>query len=661
MGIAGDIIIIILTGLVFAFVAHRLRLPLILGYIVAGVFLAPFYHGNGESHLHDIELLAEIGVALLLFSIGLDFSLKKIAELKRITLIGTPIQIILSIIFGYFIGQFLNLSFLASLVLGFVISLSSTMIVLKSLMGQGLMGTLSSRIMIGMLIVQDLAAVPMMIIIPKLNQFTESWDFFLLTILKAVVFLVVIIILGTRLIPWFLRVISRLNSGELFLLTIVALSLGIGFASYTFGLSFAFGAFIAGMVINDSEYSHKALSDIMPLRDIFGLLFFTSIGLLFNIGFFLENLETVLSLVALVFLFKFTVFYSLTRIFGYFNIVPLAAGLGLSQIGEFSFVLSRSSLKAGILSQEIYSLVLATTIISLFLSPFIMMLTPKLYSIRKKFYKSDQKKDISCSNLPSEGFKKHIIIAGAGRIGRAVAHTLAFLKYNFVLIEEDFQNFEKAKSEGYPVFFGDATKEIVLEAANLQDAELFVLTIPSVLESREVIQIIKQKRPDLDIVARSSSLESTEELNRMEIFEVVQPEFEASMEMLRQSLLHLDVPVTVIQDYIDQFRQEHYRSRKEPWSERSLLANLKESSHLLELKWERILPGSKADGRSLKKLEIRSRTGLSIAGVYRKNKFFPNPESGFILQKDDMVAVLGKTENRILFKTLMNTMPEHES
>ncbi len=653
MGLAEDIVLIILAGLLFGFLAHVMRLPLILGYIVAGVSLGPLLHGaDHAASLHEIELLAEIGVALLLFSVGLDFSFKKIRDLRRITLLGTVLQVGLSIAVVLGAGVALGYSWSVALVLGFIVSLSSTMIVLKSLLSQGLMGTLSSRIMIGMLIVQDLAAIPMMILIPQLQALEQGWLGLLLTLFKAVAFLVVLILLGTKLVPSILRMISRLHSPELFLLTITALSLGVGFLSFKMGLSFAFGAFVAGMVINESEYSHKALSDIMPLRDIFGLLFFTSIGLLFDAQFFWENLQSILLLLALVMTGKFLLFFGITRIFGYYNIVPLAAGLGLAQIGEFSFVLSRSALKSGILAKNMYDLVLATTILSLFISPFLMLLTPKLYALRRRFGRKQE--ELSCVNMPSQGLQDHILIAGAGRVGRTVAQTLQYLNYTFVLVEEDYQNFYLAKGLGYPVIYGDAAKENVLEAAGLQEARLLIVTIPSVLAASEIISIAKSTRKAMDIVVRSASIEASEELYAMQIYEVVQPEFEASMEMLRQALLHLDVPAIAIQDYIDQFRRKVATHTAVPDDEKEMLARLKNSSHLLEMKWERIVPDSLAAGRSLKELEIRSRTGASVVGVYRGQKFFLNPEADFVLRPDDLVALLGKTEHRILFHTIIN-------
>lgn len=264
MGIAGDIIILVMAAFVGGLAAQRLKQPLILGYILAGVAVGPYTGGVTVSDIHEIEMLAEIGIALLLFALGLEFSFKELKPVRNIALIGTPIQIILSITLGIGIGLAFGWPWMQSLWLGALISLSSTMVLLKTLENQGRIGTLSSRVMIGMLIVQDLAVVPMMIILPQLNDPAAGLPLLGMAAVKAVSFLLVMILLGTRLLPWVMKRIASWNSRELFLLATVAMGLGIGYGTYLFGLSFAFGAFVAGMLLSESEYGYQALSDIIP-------------------------------------------------------------------------------------------------------------------------------------------------------------------------------------------------------------------------------------------------------------------------------------------------------------------------------------------------------------------------------------------------------------
>ncbi len=421
MGIAGDIIIIVLAAFIGGLIVHRLKQPLILGYILAGIVVGPYTGGIGITDVHEIEMLAEIGVALLLFALGLEFSFKELKPVKNIALIGTPIQMILTILFGWGIGQTLGWSWNHSLWFGALISLSSTMVLLKTLENQGRIGTLSSRVMIGMLIVQDLAIVPLMIILPQIHDPQAGLPLLGMAALKAAAFLLIIVFFGTRLIPGIIKRIVRLNSRELFIVAITAMGLGIGYGTYFFGLSFAFGAFVTGMLLSESDYGYQALSDIIPLRDIFSLLFFTTVGMLFDPYYLFSHMQTILLLVGVVMLGKGLIFAGISRVFGYGNIIPLATALGLSQVGEFSFVLARVGIKTESISMDFYLLALTTTIITMFLTPLISGLTAPLYALRNKWGKPFTLQTV---NIPQEGFDDHLIIAGCGRVGEHIADVL---------------------------------------------------------------------------------------------------------------------------------------------------------------------------------------------------------------------------------------------
>jgi CPA2 family monovalent cation:H+ antiporter-2 len=648
MGIAEDIIIIILAGLISGFIAHKAKLPLIIGYIFAGIIVGPYTGGVTVTNIHQIELLAEIGVALLLFSIGLDLSFQEIKDVRKIALIGTPVQLVLTILYGFGIGYFFNFTWTGSLILGTIISLSSTMIVFKTLMSRGLMGTLSSKVMIGILIVQDLAAVPMMIIIPQLNNLSQSLYDLGFTLLKGALVLALVIVMGTKLIPFLLKQVSRLDSHELFLITITALGLGTGYLTYKIGLSFALGAFLTGMVLNKSDYNYKALNDIIPLRDIFGLIFFTSIGMLIDLSFIKNNITTVLLLVVLIIIGKFIIFSLLSRAFGYFNVIPLAVGLGLSQVGEFSFVLARLGLNANQLTSETYSIILSSSVVSMIVSPFLAMVTVPLYSLKNKFFK---KETIQTINFPDKGLRDHVVIAGGGRVGSNIASVLQNLGFQLVIIEQDYDRFEKSKEAGFPVIFGDASRETVLSATQVETARLLLITIPSIIIAREIVGQMLKLNPGLDIIARSDSLEDANDLRALNVYEVVQPEFEASLEIIRQSLLHLNIPVVVIQKYIDETRRNIYSKQQD--DKQLISSGLKNASYLLEMDWFTIPPGSPVIGKSIKNLKIRTATGATVVGVYRGKEFLPNPDYNFIFQAGDVVAIIGKNEQRNLFEGMI--------
>ncbi len=648
MGIAEDLIIIIIAGLIAGLIANRFKIPPIIGYILAGIAIGPFTGGITVSDVPRIELLAEIGVALLLFSIGLDFSFKELKTVRGIAFIGTPVQIIVLIFFGYAIATVMDMPWNRALIFGMVISLSSTMVVLKTLISRGLTGTLSSRVMIGILIMQDLIAIPLMLIIPELGA--GGFDFIplVVTLAKALAILCVIVIVGTRVMPFILKRVARLNSRELFLVTVTAMGLGVGYLTHIFGLSLAFGAF--GMVISESDYSHQALSDIIPLRDIFGLVFFTSIGMLVDPSFIRGNLTEIIILVLLIITGKFIVFSSLSMIFRYHNIIPLALGLGLAQIGEFSFVLARSGLKSGVVDSDFYSLILSVSIVTMIMSPFMSMLAAPLYSLKRKFFSHER---IETVNMGDEELKNHIVIAGGGRVGFQIASVFNKLGFPFLLVEQDYYRFEKSKNEGFPVIYGDAGQETVLEGALIDDARMVIVTIPDIITARSVVEITQKRNAGARIISRADDMSQLDDLYGMNVYEVVQPEFEASLEIIRQVLLYLDVPAGSIYGITDDIRQRNYKEFRSGISGDSVLSNIRKVPFILDMSWMEVLPESYALGRTIRDMEVRTKTGVSIVGVLRKDNFIPNPGADFIFNVGDHIAVMGDCESKENFSVTM--------
>ncbi|MBU1194519.1 MAG: cation:proton antiporter [Proteobacteria bacterium] len=649
MGIAGDIIIIVMAAFAGGLIAQRLKQPLILGYILAGVVVGPYTGGVTVSSVHEIEMLAEIGIALLLFALGLEFSFKELKPVRNIALIGTPIQILVAILFGFCIGQIFGWPWMQSLWFGALISLSSTMVLLKTLENQGRIGTLSSKVMIGILIVQDLAIVPMMIILPQLNDPKVGLPLLGIAAVKAVCFLLLMIFVGTKIIPRILKYIANWNSRELFLLATVAIGLGIGYGTYLFGLSFAFGAFVAGMLLSESDYGYQALSDIMPLRDVFGLLFFTSVGMLLDPRYLLANWQTVLVLVAVIMGGKGVIFAVLSKSFGYGNIIPFATALGLSQVGEFSFVLARVGISSGSITTEFYSLILTITVISMFLTPFISGLTGPLYKLRNRWGKAYTYQTV---NLPEEGLKDHLIIAGGGRVGKHIADVLRRMEVSFVILEFDSRRVEQLKALGFPIIFGDASQQVILEAANIEKARLIMITTPVTVVARAITLLVKKTHPTLHIVTRAQSMEQVNDFYNNGVYHIVQPEFEASMEFTRQALLHLDLPIDRIQQFTDELRTELYHSLYDQPGEYASIAQLQNSSRLFQLTWVSISPQSSLAGQTIGKSEIRTRTGATIAGILRDGKLHSNPSPDFILEQADMVGVLGTKDQLSIFKEL---------
>ena len=651
MGIAADIVIIVVAALLGGLIAQQMRQPLILGYIVAGVAIGPFTGGVTVSDVHEIEKLAEIGVALLLFALGLEFSLKELKPVRYVALIGGPIQILLTIGYGYLIGGWLGWESGPSLWLGGLASLSSTMVILKTLMTQGMMGTLSSRVMIGILIVQDLAVVPLLIILPQLSNPTAGLPILGVAVVKSAVFLGLMFFIGTRLLPWLLAIVARWNSRELFILTITSIGLGIGYATYLVGLSFAFGAFVAGMVLSESDYGHQALSDIIPLRDLFGLLFFTSVGMLLNPEFIAANWLSVLVLVLLISVGKGVMLALIVRAFGYGNVVPLAVGLGMFQIGEFSFVLGQLGSSGGFLNADQHSYILAATILSMLITPLVSGLTGTLYGLKKRYLKVQALETV---NVPEDGLHDHIIIAGGGRVGQHIAQVLKQLEVPFVIIEMSHRLIADCKARGYAAIYGDASQEVVLEAANLEEAHQLLITIPHIATTESIVRYVHRQRPELNIVVRAEGTEQMKALYADGVYMVILPELEAGLEIARQALLNLKMPVPIIQRYTDTIRRDHYHPDSGSDVENREIRLLKNARELLELTWERLTGESLLVGKSLRDLDIRRHTGASIVGVLRKGDFTPNPAADFIFEPGDLLAIIGTMGQRNALKELRN-------
>jgi CPA2 family monovalent cation:H+ antiporter-2 len=556
VGIAADIAIIVTTGFLAGVAAHRLKQPLILGYIAAGIVLGPVTGGALISDPHDIELLAEIGVALLLFALGIEFSLKELRPVQKVALLGTSIQILLTIGVAAGVGIALGWPWTDAVWFGGCVSLSSTMVILKTLQSQGKLGTLSSRVMIGMLLVQDLAVVPLLILLPKLTDLRSGLPDLGWALVRSAIFLALMIVVGPRTIPWLMRRVSRWSSRELFLLTVAGLGLGIGFATYKVGLSFAFGAFVAGIVLSESEHAHQALSDVIPLRDVFGLLFFASVGMLLEPRFVQENLLLVLGLAAAVSVTKALLCAGIGRAFGYHNVVPLALGLTMFQAGEFAFVIGRVGVATGSIGTELYSLIMAVTLVTMFLTPFLSRATAPIYGFLKSRRRGEP---VLTINIARDQLHDHVVVAGAGHTGRAVARVVGRLGLPLVTIELDQHRVDSCRDAGVAVVYGDASHPIVLEAAGLARACVLLITTPSPVVTYAIARHARQLRPDLHIVARAESDKLAGELRDLGVHEVVVPQMEAGLEMTRQALLHLQVPDQQIERFADEVRREFYR------------------------------------------------------------------------------------------------------
>lgn len=651
MAFIADLALILLAALAGGFLAHRLRQPLIVGYILAGIVVGPFTAGPTVGNVHDIEQLAELGVVLLLFSLGLELSFRELAPVRTVALAGGAIQIVLTIALGFGLGAALGWEWRPALWLGALVSLSSTMVALKTIQAQGRLGTLSSRVMLGILVVQDLAVVPLMIILPELSG-DASAGRVVIAAVRAIALLGVIVLLSTRVVPRLMSFVARWNSRELFFLTTIALAVGVGYAAHAAGLSMALGAFVAGLVVNESEYAHQALSDVVPLRDLFGMLFFVSVGMLLDPMLAWQHIGPLALIVVVIVVGKAAILAGIVRAFGYWNVVPLAVGLTLFQVGEFAFVLARVGVSTGAISNAVYTLALNAAVITMALTPALSGLVPFVY---RRFWPRREREIHEAANLPASGAAAHIVIAGSGRVGRSIADALAGLSLPFVLIESDDRRFSEAKAAGRPIIYGDASQPVVLEAAGLGHARALLITVPAFADVRAIASSARHVKPDISIIARAEGPDAVRDLFAAGIQEVTSPELEAAIEMTCQALIQLHVPAHEVLRIASAIRHERYaRAGSEGLA---LVSQVGEIARQLEFEWMGIPSDSPLAGRTLAEARVRSTIGASVVGIIREGMLVANPDGDASLAAGDLVAVLGTREQIARFAAAVRATP----
>ena len=557
MGIAADFVLIVVAGLVGALLARALKLPLLVGYVAAGVVVGPHTGGPTVGQVRDIELLAEIGAALLLFSLGLELSLRDLQPVRRVALLGGTLQVVLTTVAGAAAGVALfGMGAGESVWFGAMVALSSTMVVVKTLAAGGVTSTLASRVMIGLLIVQDLSVIPMLIVLPQLQAPGALLPKLAQSAAWAAVSLAAVVVVGTRLLPRLLRWILAWGSQELFLVAVVATGVGVGYAAHAAGFSFALGAFVAGIVLSESEFSHQALSDLAPLRDIFGLIFFVTVGMLFNPAYALETPASIGVAVVLILLGKAMILGGIARLFGYVNMAPWIVGLGLAQIGEFSFVIARTGVSSGAISKSTYDLALTCTVLTMAFSPLVSAMAMPLGRWARRRRKPGA---LPGPVAPPQSFLDgHVIVAGYGRSGRAAARVLRAAGIPVLLVEFNHALYRDLAAEGFHGIWGDITSGEILHAANAARARVLLLTITDPGTVQLALERARRLHPSLAVVARATREHQLAELRRQGVNAAVLPEFEGGVEMVRQALLRYPQDTTAMQEAIELLRIEYY-------------------------------------------------------------------------------------------------------
>lgn len=638
--------------------ASRLQQPVLLGYLLAGTVIGPaglkLITAEG-----NIQVLAEIGVALLLFVLGVEFSFKDLLRLKKIAFGGTTLQILLTIVLGggltYLTGWITSIP--TAIFLGAVLSLSSTAVVLKSLIERNEVQTRHGQIMLAMLVVQDLGLGVMLAVLPALAQPAETIGLALsFAVIRAVLFLIGAFLAGRWVIPFLVRWMAQSGSQELFLLGILVLCLGIALLASSLGLGIAMGAFVAGLMISNVEYADHALDRILPMRDVFATLFFTSIGLLIDPEFLWENLPQLLGLVAISMLGKAVIVTAVVNLFSYSLKTALTVGLGLNQIGEFSFVLAGVAQTQGLFSDRLYGLTVGTTAATLLITPFVLRSIPYWIAWLEQWSLGDallQAKRSPHLTETREELVGHVVVAGYGRVGQTLMRMVYFQGYPILVIDNNEAALQILRERNIPYLFGDASSQLVLEKANLTQAKAMAITLPDPMATRLTLKRVLSLAPDLDITVRAHVNSEIDALYQLGAQEVVQPEFEAALEMGAHLLLKLGDSTFDVQQMVHRYRSGRYRDvlpeRSQYWGASTLEAALEG----LQRQWYVVHAHSPLLGQTLAQAQVRRLTGATVMAIEHAKTLYRYPTGTALVQLGDRLLVVGNDQEHSAFAALL--------
>jgi CPA2 family monovalent cation:H+ antiporter-2 len=546
-----DLAYVFLAAVLGGGLAWIARQPLILGYVVGGILIGPFTPGPVISDVHTFELFAEIGVVLLMFSIGIEFSFKDLMPVKWVALAGGPLGILLSIALAVGVGSLIGWPTIQSIVIGSVISVASTMVLARLLLDRGELRSNHGRVMIGITLVEDLAVVALTVLLPALGAL-EPGRFILVgrALAKALLILVPFGYLAAKVVPLIMTRVARTQNQELFIL--VALAIGLGTAALTqmVGLSLALGAFLAGLTISQSDYGHETLARLVSLRDAFVALFFVTIGALIDPSIVFANLPLLATMIALIMVGKLLIWTTVVRIFGYGMATAFLVGVGLTQIGEFSFVLVQVARTAGHVGDEVYNATLAAALITILLNAPLVRYVPLWVGRMELAGAADTASPLASGEPVS--LRNHAVICGFGRMGSVVGAALDAFGITYTVIERDPDIIRELRARTIPCLYGDASHQELLLKAGADQALLVIVALPNIKPAILTVRRLRIINPQVPILARAHGRTEAEHLMAVGATEVIQPEIEAAATLIRHALTHLALPKERILDYLEQ-------------------------------------------------------------------------------------------------------------
>lgn len=647
IGFLRDFVIIFSAAIGINFLFYRLRIAPIVGYLIAGVLLGPSMLGIVKD-LALIEVLAEVGVILLLFLIGIEFSLDELLKINRSVFIGGFIQVFLTSVAVLLVSISLGISVEKGLFIGILVAMSSTAIVFKVLSDRGEMNSPQGRLSAGILIFQDLSVVAIVFLLPMLGGKSGFSAFEMAVNIFMALALVGIVILVSRfVVPVMLYQIVKTHSRELFLISIVLICFGTAWLTSLAGLSLALGAFLAGLVISESEYGHRAFSEILPLKDIFSILFFVSIGLLLDVDSVFRSPLPVLFAVLAILVIKFVTGTLIPVVLGYPLRIGILVGVTLCQIGEFSFVLSKEGINLGLFSGDDYQVFLASAIITMIFTPFMIQGGGRFSEYFERLPISEALKSGRINeDIPEKAeLTNHVIVVGFGLNGRNVSRVLSASGIAYVAIEMNPETVRIEKKKGIPIMYGDASNEAVLSHVNLMTARSVVIAISDASATRRIVELAHRLNPSVYIIARTRYTSEVKPLYSLGANDVIPEEFETSIEIISRVLHRYFIPVNEIEKHIGEVRKDGYGVFRNTRQKYDVFPELKQHLPDIEVETIRIVEGSPLVGKDLAEVGFRKRYGVTVIAIQRGKQIISNPSGEISLMAHDIIILIGKREN----------------
>lgn len=640
-----DILILLGFSVAIVFLLQKLKLPSIIGFLLTGVIIGPYGLSLIEA-VEQVEILSEIGVILLLFVIGMELSIKQLISIKKTVFIGGFLQVGITVTIAGVVFYLLGHSWNESVFVGFLFSLSSTAIVLKTLQDRQQITAPHARNALAILIFQDLIVVPMMLVTPMIAGESTNVVMSILSLLvKSIVVLLITFVSARYVVPRLMHAVAKTNSKELFLLVTITLCFAVAFLTSEAGLSLALGAFIAGLIVSESEYSHQATSIILPFRELFTSFFFVSVGMLLDLSFFASNIPVILLLVLAVFIFKSVIAGIAVAVLKYPMRTVLLTGLSLFQVGEFAFILSKVGIEYNLLSEQTNQYFLSVSIVSMILTPFVIIFSE---SIANRFIGASKRFGFSTSNISKikneeiteQELENHLVIIGFGVNGSNLAKAAASSDIPYVVIEMNAEIVKRERENGVPILFGDAAQDHILETVHLSNARVAVIAISDVVATKNIIRNVRSHSDSLYLVVRTRYVKETEELIALGADEVIPEEFETSVQIFSNVLQNFLVPEDDIYELVQKVRADNYQlfkgDLKRPRTFRPTeLADFNITSLRINTDSTKFL------GKPIRELDLRAKYGINILGIKRREEMLESIQPEDLLKQGDIIYIQG--------------------